>query len=152
MLSEIKKFLRLSTAEKKVFLEAYLTLGLMRAAILTISFERLTRSLKHQQNQNGIIPLNCEEIEVARIIGRGINRAANHTPWESACLVQSLTAQRMLQKRDIPGVFYLGVGKDETGKERMKAHAWSQCGEMIITGGKGHQAFAVVSVFTWGKE
>jgi hypothetical protein len=58
----------------------------------------------------------------------------------------------MLQKRGIPGVFYLGAMKDEESKEKMKAHAWSQCGDTIITGGGGHEKFTVLSVFGWGKE
>jgi hypothetical protein len=57
----------------------------------------------------------------------------------------------MLQKRGIAGVFYLGVAKDGEGKEKMKAHAWTQCGDRIITGGRGHEEFTVVSVFGWRK-
>ena len=152
MLLIIKKFLSSSDTEKKIFMESYLMLGIMRAAILTISFKRLTSSLKHQKEQTQITPLNHEDMQTALAIGRGIRRSAKRTPWESACLVQSLTAQRMLQKRNIPGVFYLGVGKDETGKEAMKAHAWSQCGEEIITGKNGHEMYTVLSVFSWEKK
>ena len=47
MLQKFKKFTNLSSEEKKLFLEAYATLGVMRTAILTISFKRLTRSLEH---------------------------------------------------------------------------------------------------------
>ena len=42
--------------------------------------------------------------------------------------------------------------KDEESKEKMKAHAWSQCGDTIITGGGGHEEFTVLSVFGWRKE
>ncbi len=52
----------------------------------------------------------------------------------------------------IPGVFYLGAAKDEESKEKMKAHAWSQCGDTVITGDGGHEEFTVLSVFGWGKE
>ncbi len=34
MLDKIRKFTKLSSKEKKLFLEAYVTLGIMRAAIL----------------------------------------------------------------------------------------------------------------------
>ena len=152
MLRKIQKFVKLKGEEKKLFLEAYVMLGMMRAAILTISFKRLTRSLEHQQNKDEMIPLSDNEMQTAISVGQAITRAAAHTPWESACLVQSLTTQRMLQKRGIPGVFYLGAIKDEESEEKMKAHAWSQCGETIITGGEGHEAFTVLSVFGWGKE
>lgn len=152
MLSKIKKFTKLSLEEKQLFLEAYVTLGVMRAAILTISFKRLTRSLYHSANKEEITTLTDEEMYVAVKVGQAITRAAVSTPWESACLVQSLTAQKMLQKRSIPGVFYLGAMKDKEKDGEIKAHAWSQCGDLIITGGKGHEEFNILSVFGWEKE
>jgi len=151
MLSKFKKFSALSSEEKKLFLEAYATLGLMRTAILTLSFKRLTRSLEHTARKEDISPLNDKEIDAAIKVGQAITRAAAYTPWESACLVQSLTAQKMLQKRGIPGVFYLGVMKDDDSKDKMKAHAWSQCGDKIITGGDSKE-FTLLSVFGWGRE
>ena len=146
MIRKYKKFTKLSAKEKNLFIEAYYTLGVMRAAILRVSFKRLTRSLKHQAKKSEFVQLDEEQIQMALSIGKAIGQAAAHTPWESACLAQSLTAQRMLKKRGIPGVFYLGVAKDE---EKMKAHAWSQCGDRIITGGKGHEEFTVLSEFGW---
>lgn len=152
MFSKVKKFTKLSTKEKNLFFEAYVTLGIMRAAILTVPFKRLTRSLEHTANKEVITPLNNEEMDIAVKVGQSITRAAANTPWESACLAQSLTAQKMLQKRGIPGVFYLGAMKDDESEEKMKAHAWSQCGDTIITGVYGHEAFTVLSVFSWGKK
>jgi len=152
MLYKIKKFTKLSSEEKKLFLEAYVTLGVMRAAILTVSFKRMTRSLEHLPKKEEITAVNDTELSIATAVGQSIIRASAYTPWESACLAQSLTAQKMLQKRGIPGVFYLGAMKDEESKEKMKAHSWSQCGDIIITGGGGHEDFTVLSVFGWGKE
>ncbi len=149
MIQKFKKFTKLSVEEKNLFLEAYYTLGKMRAGILTVSFKRLTRSLEHLPQKEEITELSEKETEIAILVGKAISRAAAYTPWESLCLAQSLTAQRMLQKRGIPGVFYLGAAKDEEAKEKMKAHAWSQCGDNIITGGAGHEEFTVLSVFGW---
>lgn len=152
MLTKIRKFTKLSSEEKKLFLEAYTTLGMMRTAILTLSFKRLTRSLDHTAKKQEITALNDVEMDIAVKVGQAITRAAVYTPWESACLVQSLTAQKMLKKRGIPGVFYLGVAKDDESEEKMKAHAWTQCGEAIITGAVGYETFTVLSVFGWEKE
>jgi hypothetical protein len=88
-----------------------------------------------------------EQKRKADQIGKAVSRAASHTPWQSACLVQSLAVQKMLQRRRIPGVFYLGIFKED----EMKAHAWSQCDGIILTGKQGHEKFTVVSVFSWGK-
>ena len=152
MLHKVKKFTKLSSEEKKLFLEAYVTLGMMRTAILTVSFKRLTRSLEHVAKKKELVTLSEKEMEIAQKVGQAIMRASAYTPWESACLAQSLTAQKMLQKRGISGVFYLGAMKDEESEEKMKAHAWSQCGDTIITGGRGHESFTVLSVFGWEKE
>ncbi len=152
MLYKFKKFIKLSSKEKKLFVEAYVILGQMRASILMVSFKRLTRTLEHKPTKEEITELKEKEMQIAIAVGKAISRAAGYTPWESLCLVQSLTAQKMLQKRGIPGVFYLGAAKDEESEAKMKAHAWSQCGDTIITGGGGHEEFTVLSVFGWGKE
>jgi len=149
MIQKFRKFTKLSSQEKKLFLEAYVTSGMMRAAILTVSFKHLTRSLEHVAKKKELEKLGEEDMKTAQMVGQAIMRASSYTPWESACLAQSLTAQKMLQKRGIPGVFYLGAAKDEENKSKMKAHAWSQCGDTIITGGGGHEEFTVLSVFGW---
>lgn len=152
MFKKIKIFTQLSLEEKGLFIEAYIILGIMRAAILTVSFKRLTRSLEHETKKKELAALNEQDMNTSKLVGKAIKRASPYTPWESACLAQSLTAQKMLQRRSIPGVFYLGAMKDEESKEKMKAHAWSQCGKTIITGGGGHEEFTVLSVFGWEKE
>jgi hypothetical protein len=152
MISKIKKFRTLSSREKKLFFEAYVTVGVMRAAILTIPFKRLTSSLAHQQNDMEVIPLDYKEMQIALSVSKAISRASAYTLWESTCLAQSLAAQRMLQRRGIPGVLYLGVAKNADDKEKMEAHSWSQCGDMVITGAKGHEDFTVLSVFGWASK
>jgi hypothetical protein len=151
MIQKIIQFKELPFREKKFFLEAWLTLGVMRAAILTVSFKRLSRSLRQQQRAAGLTSLHGRERDIAILTGRAITKAAAHTPWESACLAQSLTAHRMLKRRAVPGVFYLGVMKDEDSNEKMRAHAWTRCGETVITGHKGHETFTVISEFHWGE-
>ena len=149
MIHKLKKFTKLSLEEKKLFMEAYATLGMMRTAILTVSFKHLTRSLEHVAKKKELEKLGEKDMKTAQMVGQAIMRASAYTPWKSACLAQSLAAQKMLQKRGIPGVFYLGAAKDEENKSKMKAHAWSQCGNTIITGSGGHEDFTVLSVFGW---
>ena len=151
MIQKAKRFFALSPEEKKLFLEAYLMLGFMRAAISTIPFKRLTRTLQHSQDYIHPVTLTAEQLHTAELVGKMITQAANNTPWNSTCLAQALTAQRILIRRDIPGVFYLGAKKNKDTKEKMAAHAWAQCGETIITGERSHEAFTILSVFGWGQ-
>ncbi len=149
LISNFKKFVSLPFKEKKLFIEAFFMLGLMRLAILGVSFKRLTRSLIPVEDWGEPVKLPTEQRRIALTIGKAIVRAARYTPWESACLVQSLAAQRMLKRRGIPGVFYLGVMKDEAESEKLNAHAWTQCGEEIITGKGGHENFTVMFARKW---
>lgn len=147
-----KKFITLSTKEKFLFFEAYITLGVMRAGILLLPFKWLTCALVLNKNHPNTLPVDQNEQIQAETISKAIRRAANHTPWESACLTKALTIQRMLRKRAIPGIFYLGVAKKEKNKTQLKAHAWVKCGNNILTGKTGHRDFNVISIFSWDRQ
>ncbi len=131
-------------------MEATVFLGVYRAAILTLPFRWLTHSLTHTTNYHSSLLLPDRQSPPALSVGRAIQRAARYTPWESACLAQALTAHKMLQRRGISGIFYLGVMKDvNDAKAPLKAHAWSKCGDIILTGQPGHERFTIVSAFIW---
>ena len=132
-----------------LFMEAYFTLAVLRMAMLLFSFERLTHSLEQRPDKKDISLLPYKTMLCCLTISRIICRAANNTPWQSACLLQSLCARQMLQRRKIPGVFYLGVMTTEDTKEKLKAHAWSEAGGKIITGGAVHENYTVIAVYTW---
>jgi hypothetical protein len=149
MLRKLDAFTALSGEEKMLFIEAFATLGIMRAAILTVSFKRLTKNLEHIHGKAEPEFIEESKKRDAQKIGRIIARAANNTPWESACLAQALTASRMLKRRGIPGQFYLGVMRGDDELYKMKAHAWSQCGDAIVTGGEGNDDYTILSTFAW---
>ena len=151
MWRKIKKFTALTQVEKQLFIEAYITLLVMRVALFTLSFKRLIRTLEHSSGKVSPPTSNSGDLDLAQAIGRAIRSASAYTPWESACLVQALSAQRMLQKRGIPGVFYLGAAKVKEGEEKMHAHAWLQCGHRIVTGAEGHEKYTVLSSVVWNK-
>lgn len=150
MLSKVKKIVKLPSKEKKLFFEAYATLGVMRLAVLTISFKRLTSSLNHDATKIELEKLSDAELKTVKMVERSIRRASSYTPWNSNCLAQSLTAYKMLKKRSVSGVFYLGTMIDKEDGQ-MKAHAWTQCGDKIITGKPGHEQYTILSVFGWEK-
>jgi len=148
MLQKIRKFTKLESRQRWLFMEAYARLGMMRAAILTLPFKKLVKSLDHQKDT--VAPrLKRVQMETAHAIGEAVRTAAGNTPWESACLVQTLTAQRMLGKRGIGGIFHLGAAMDDAAEEKLKAHAWLLCDNTIITGEAGHEQYAVLSTFSW---
>jgi len=149
MVRNIRKFLGLDATAQQLLIEAFISLGSARLLIKTISFKRITSLLEHEPYKTESPTLVDSEEKTAHAIGDAIRIAASHTPWESACLVQVLAAQKMLSKRNISGVFYLGAGRDSNTTDQLHAHAWLKCGNKIITGEAGHERFAVLSTFSW---
>lgn len=128
-------------------------LGWYRAMILLLPFKRITANLQHHSVAQPPLALLPARQGAAIMIGRLVATAARFTPWRSVCLTQVLVTQRLLAKREIPGQFYLGVRRgceftdDPAG---LSAHAWLQCGDVIVNGAAGHENFSVVSSFSWG--
>ena len=125
------------------FMQALIYTGFYRAFILFIPFNKLRRRMgkhKEESRENE----TKDVYKIASHISWVVTLIASKTPWESKCLVQALTAQRMLKKKGISSTIYLGVGK--SGNE-MKAHAWLRCGEYYVTGGAIRDQYTVVAKF-----
>ncbi|RLA44043.1 MAG: lasso peptide biosynthesis B2 protein [Gammaproteobacteria bacterium] len=152
--NKVRKFTALEGEQKIIFIQAWFMLGWARAAILTVSFKRLSAPLQHHRELVTPSMLSPEQLQQASRIGKLVASAASATPWQSRCLAQVLVVQRLLARRDIPGQFYLGVrkgGEDGTDPAGLAAHAWLRCGDVIVNGGSGHEDYTVVSAFSWGK-
>ena len=155
MTTRLQKFISLAPGHKLLLIRAWFLLGYYRAAILLTSFKRLSANLQHHPLSVPAQELPAEQRDEAKMIGYLVSAAARYTPWQSLCLNQVLVTQRLLAKRGIPGQFYLGVRRgceltdDPTG---LSAHAWLQCGDVIVNGAAGCERFTVVSTFRWGTE
>ena len=134
MLSKISTFLRLSWADRWLILEALTWLGLARLAVLTLPFRWIA---PYMGQVRAVSPVGDASVDVDQVrrIALAIRRASRHTPWDSNCLAQALTAKRMLHRRRINCTLYLGLAKDDDGQ--LQAHAWLRSGSFILTGGRG---------------
>jgi hypothetical protein len=141
------KWRRRSRAERLLLLEAVVLLGVARLLLITIPFRWLAASLGKRMNES-CARIAESDLQHARLVGQAVRSAANNTPWESVCLPQAVAGQWMLKRRRIPATLYLGVAKDEAKPERLAAHAWLRCGDVILTGNSGHRQFTVVATFS----
>ena len=140
----INKFLfKLSIKEKLLFIEAFFLTGLMRAKILKVPFNKLKKELG-TYNTESADDVVLDDYKIAKIVRDVVVTISKFTPWESLCLVQAMTVQRMLKKRGISTTIYLGVNKEN---KNMVAHAWIRCGNMFVTGGDG-SGYATVAKFS----
>ena len=77
-----------------------------------------------------------------------VNRVAKRVPWESKCLVQAMTAQRLLRSYGLRSTLYLGVGRAKEEGGKMVAHAWVRCGPYYVCGGNGDD-YGIVARFVY---
>ncbi len=132
-----------------LLLEALAWLGIMRIAILTVPFRRVVEYYQLKQGEAAATATAIDTATAERV-GWAVRIAASRTPWQSACLVQSLAAMRMLRKRGIQGTLYLGVAKNGVdAAEPIAAHSWLCCGSMTLTGAFADNRFTVIAKFTW---
>lgn len=145
LLKKLHTFLRLPWTEKSMVFEALLWLGLMRLAVLTLPFIRVSALLGQAGASSSATPLPGHTAQAAIRVAHAIRRIQPFTPWDSNCLAQALTARRMLVRRGIPCTTYLGAAIE--GQKGIIAHAWLRCGPWILTGGQGHERYKVVATF-----
>lgn len=148
MLRNVRKYFLLTGQQKKLFVEAYLMLGLYRIAIIIRSFKSLVTGLNYNEKSTHV-DISDEKKQLSILIGNAVTTVANHTPWQSTCLVQALTTQRMLRKRKIAGMFHLGVTMNSAENDPLAAHAWLVCGDEILTGKVGIERYTILSTFSW---
>lgn len=143
----IKNFVFGSFKDKKYYLIALKWSMIVRFSMVFLPFKYyrgLFGKLQNVAETNEYSPEKSLEIKRIREIVISICR---NTPWESKCLVEAITCKKMLQKIGVETTVYLGIRKDENGKE-MKAHAWLKLGDHILTGRSGHQSFKVVNFYS----
>ena len=144
--SDLSKLRELSWTDRRLLLEAFSWLGLVRILVALLPFARIASMFRLKQGED-LAPLDEALEEKAARVGRAVRVAARRLPWDSTCLTQAVAGAVLLRRRGIPSTFYLGVAKDVTASEGLSAHAWLRCGDAILTGASGHERFAVVSAF-----
>lgn len=145
MLRSVIDFIRYN-GEKGMTIKAYLYAAYFRVCILFFNkrHKEKLESMLGEKNQESSFEITKEELKVAKLVSRHVNRIAGHTPWESKCMVRAMTAQKLLAEHHIETTLYLGVGKNEAGG--MRAHAWLRYGTYCVTG-EGNMGCAVVAKF-----
>lgn len=158
-LNSLKVFNRLKFRDKILIIRVFILTAVMRSVMLIIPFKNL-RKYMGELNKESSFNLSDDEYKTVQRISWSINKVSKHTPWESKCLVQSLTAQYLLSSLNIENTLYLGVSRKdnnrlekedikntkESKKSNLVAHSWIRCGSYYVTGGDGND-FRIVAKF-----
>ena len=121
----LNKLVRIPFAEKMLFFEAILFLFIAKIMLLIFPFKSCLHFLSLKHNKQ--IVWNEQQLQSVKT---AVNRANKLAFWKNVCLVQSITARWMLNRRKIPSRLSIGVAHDENKK--LIAHAWIKVGNFEI--------------------
>ena len=141
VLIKIEKFRTYSFQDKLLILKAFFITGIMRIIIILIPFKLLKKYMGEYNEESSFYSYRENNNRIEKICW-AVTKISKYTPWKSKCLVQALTAEKLLYDEGFESTLYLGVNKNlKTGV--IEAHAWLRCGEVYVTGGNGNEFFIV---------
>lgn len=142
-MNKLQIYLNLSNKMKIFVFKAYFYTAFYRFRILYTPFSNLAKSMgKLGEESNEEV---YDNVELLWQIQKSVKMVSKNTPWESLCLVQALTAQRLLSKKCVSNTVYLGVARDD--EAGMSAHAWIRVGDKILLGGEMKDKYSVIAKF-----
>lgn len=142
---KIKVFFNIPWFSKILLLEALIYSAVARSVILLVPFKKYKKYIGIP-NQETPLEIDSEKYYIINAVSWAVQRICSRTPWQSKCLVQALTAQKMLRKRKLSSTLYLGVNKKN--EKNLNAHAWLRCGHFIVTGGRIRNEYIEVAKFS----
>ncbi len=143
MIAAFVRFVALPARERGRTVEAALSLLAVRLVLGLLPFPRALWLLRIVQGEAGIGRVDAAE---ASEISRAIARAARYVPFRTVCLQQAFAALLMLRRRGLTATIHLGLAH-ERGANALKAHAWSRCGVVPVTGVATAHGFVTVAAF-----
>jgi hypothetical protein len=149
----IRAFLRAPARRKALALEA--ACELLRARILTLRpatvySPALGRLVETDPQENPASGTATGRVEAAEI-GHLVEVVGACLPFRALCLEQAIAVRRMLTRRGIPAMVYLGIARDRADRAQAElgraAHAWVEVGSRVVSGEGVLEKYAVVARF-----
>lgn len=141
-LQKLNKVLRKPLYVKWMLVRVLWLAGKYRWLLLHRPFAELSPKIGELGYETAVEAVDVPEV---REVQWAVSAVCRRTPWESKCLVQALTAKKLLNGYGLQCTLYMGVCKSEEGE--MLAHAWLRCGNRIVTGASGRQRFTVTTIY-----
>jgi len=115
----------------RLLLLAWLSLLFFRLALSLVGYNAAKRVLKEDnQARTPVAPA------FARRTAMAVNQAAHFVP-RATCLVRSMAAKFLLDRKSYASSICVGIAKDAGAP--LAAHAWLESGDLIVVGNEEHQ-------------
>jgi hypothetical protein len=139
--SKIKTFINLPQKAKMLFAEAWTLSCIARI----LSFMPLKWYSGWLGKYMGDVIENKKATTNLQAIKKAIKLSAKYSFFKPKCLVDAITAKKMLDFRKQNAIIYFGVALNDS---ELKAHAWVESNGIIIAGEAQASRFKPVSWFT----
>lgn len=128
-MNKLLKLLR-SRGGKKLFLQTYIIMSLVRLGLLLLPFSRL-QQLIAMVKKWGFLAIASSEVNIRAIV-LGVYRSGKYQPGNPVCLARALTTSVLMGIYSLPHQINIGVAKGKDG--RLEAHAWVVSEGIVIVG------------------
>ena len=136
-----RRWLTLTTAEKKLSAEAFALVALVRALVYVAPDSVTSKTIKGLMETTPSGRADPTTLKTAHLVADAIKRASLRV-HRANCLVQAISGWFMLWRRGIESSIHVGVQKDE---RQFMAHAWLTAFDEIIVGGSdSHERFVTL--------
>lgn len=114
---KIIRFLQWSGTDRKLFLEALFFMFVSKIGLMLFSFKKIVKYTK--SNDRYIVQVSSDDLKKIKL---ALGRAEKLAFWKNVCLVQSIAARYMLNRRKITSELKFGV--KHNSQKKVIAHAW----------------------------
>ena len=127
---KLERWRALAGGERRLLVELALFLPAIGTALRLFGVRRTCRLLGgSRQFAEGGIAVDEMAQATAKRLGRLVNIASRHGPYNATCLRHSLALWWLLRRRGLPAELHIGVGKEEA---LVRAHAWVELGGLVV--------------------
>jgi hypothetical protein len=133
---------------------AWVMLVIARAVISLFPLRRISAHLGDYMRETVPDQVPVEDHRRIRRIRRAIRKAVPHTPTNSNCYPQALTATVLLRLARVPSTMYYGAAIESGGSglethvgTALETHVWVRSGPFFVTGAPAHLGFATVATY-----
>lgn len=145
MPAKILRFIRLAGVERSLFIQGCI-IGFKHSVITTLFPMRwYTNKLGFKGNES-IYSINENDLLIVKRVERAMRRVQKYFPWKIKCFSAALTAKTLLKKNNIQSTIYIGVKR--SSNDKMMAHAWLRCGNIVLTGKEEMKNFTPLVYFS----
>jgi Transglutaminase-like superfamily len=143
-----RHFMQRDRFVKLWFVPVWLGLGLASLIIAAVPFRQIAPRLgKFWGTSTPALPVSPAQEARGLQIKRVLQLAAFYAPWRADCYPQAIAARLLMGLYRLPFTLFLGLKRDSaTGETR--AHAWTLCGQIEVSGGGEAEEYRVVAIFS----